>query len=168
MPSPECRYKSVSWRNLMKRGMYVAQWLERRTSIPKTLSSIPWRGRVIEWRIFSFFFVWPYHWLWGLILYDRYCRVWFMYFVPESRHIVWVWFALESRHTFFVRVWCTYILFQNPDTDYPSWICPWIQTHLFVRVRCKCIVFQPRSGVLRIEIKGSSCFWNHRSYLVLF
>ena len=26
----------------------------------------------------------------------------------------------------------------------------------------------PRSGVLRIEIKGPSCFWNHRSYLVLF
>ena len=26
----------------------------------------------------------------------------------------------------------------------------------------------PRSGVLRIEIKGPSCIWNHRSYLVLF
>ena len=25
-----------------------------------------------------------------------------------------------------------------------------------------------RSGVLRIEIKGPSCSWNHRSYLVLF
>ena len=25
-----------------------------------------------------------------------------------------------------------------------------------------------RSGVLRIEMKGPSWFWNHRSYLVLF
>ena len=27
---------------------------------------------------------------------------------------------------------------------------------------------RPHSGVLRIEIKGPSCFWIHRSYLVLF
>ena len=31
-------------------------------------------------------------------------------------------------------------------------------------IECVC----PRSGVLRIEIKGLSCFLNHRSYIVLF